>query len=129
MSKVICDICDTQFDAQLTHCPLCGAERRTDAVEVPDAPTAPELPKSHGKGGRFSNRSVRLRNQAGAAAAADAFDEILPEEPEVPNLEDTIAQFSAVQPETVAAEPVPEEDPAAPAPMPFPEIEDMEDDE
>lgn len=106
MRKVICDICDTQYDESLPQCPLCGAQHRADALTVNAAAPSANPPKSNTKGGRFSSKNVRLRQEAAQAG--------------VPDLEQTLAEFSLyAQPAREVSAPEPEED--------FPDIDwDME---
>ena len=104
MRKVICDICDTQYDESLPQCPLCGAQHRADALTVNAAAPSANPPKSNTKGGRFSSKNVRLRQEAAAAAADTAA------QAGVPDLEQTLAEFSLnAQPAREVSAPEPEE--------------------
>ena len=104
MRKVICDICDTQYDESLPQCPLCGAQHRADALTVNAAAPSANPPKSNTKGGRFSSKNVRLRQEAAAAAADTAA------QAGVPDLEQTLAEFSHnAQPAREVSAPEPEE--------------------
>ena len=104
MRKVICDICDTQYDESLPQCPLCGAQHRSDALTVNAEASSAKPPKSNTKGGRFSSKNVRLRQEAAAAAADTAA------QAGVPDLEQTLAEFSLnAQPAREVSAPEPEE--------------------
>ncbi len=74
MSKVICDICGTQYPESASQCPICGFARTDssknamDESEVEDIPAAERRPSV--KGGRFSTNNVRKRNRTAKQTGA-----------------------------------------------------------
>lgn len=67
MSKIICDVCGTQYPESAEQCPICGriraAGRKTAADDLVVDRSAEEN-RSRVKGGRFSKSNVRKRNQS-----------------------------------------------------------------
>lgn len=74
MSKVICDICGTQYPESAEQCPICGYARTDflknamDDSELEDVAAAPQRQKV--RGGRFSTNNVRKRNRTSRPAAS-----------------------------------------------------------
>lgn len=67
MSKIICDVCGTQYPENAEQCPICGCVRTPGSRPAADSfsfDTAyADSGHSHVKGGRFSKSNVRKRNQ------------------------------------------------------------------
>lgn len=68
MSKVICDICGTQYPDTADQCPICGYVREVTSQPqyVPDGERriSSRTSGSKTKGGKFSESNVRKRTQA-----------------------------------------------------------------
>lgn len=73
MSKVICDICGTQYPESAEQCPICGYARTDflknaiDDSELENISAVQQ--RSRVKGGRFSTNNVRKRNRASKQVA------------------------------------------------------------
>lgn len=67
MSKIICDVCGSDFPETAEQCPICGCAR-TDASREPVAQTMTDgnetVAYNYVKGGRFSKSNVRKRLRA-----------------------------------------------------------------
>lgn len=67
MSKIICDVCGTEYPETAEQCPICGCAR-TDAGQTSAADTVPgeeeTVAYNYVKGGRFSKSNVRKRLRA-----------------------------------------------------------------
>lgn len=71
MSKVICDICGTQYPDTANQCPICGYAREVPGQSKYDSDMLDFYPerteRTRSKGGKFSASNVRKRTQEEAA--------------------------------------------------------------
>ena len=76
MSKVICDICGTQYPDTADQCPICGYAREVPSQSQYDADMLGFYPerseRTRSKGGKFSASNVRKRTQEEAAPVKQA---------------------------------------------------------
>lgn len=67
MSKLICDVCGTQYPESAQQCPICGcANHANGAAEGLDEELVVPAPRERVRGGRFSAANVRKRNKNAA---------------------------------------------------------------
>ena len=65
MSKIICDICGTEYPETADQCPICGSAKQVsgDVLLASAAGNGARTEKTATKGGHFSNTNVRKRNR------------------------------------------------------------------
>lgn len=69
MSKIICDVCGTQYPESAEQCPICGCVRAAGGKTAADSIVTEEAQvesPSKERGGRFSKKNVRKRNKNAA---------------------------------------------------------------
>ncbi len=73
MSKIICDVCGTQYPESAGQCPICGRIRATSPKAASDdfiMEGSGEEYRERVKGGRFSKSNVRRRTQSAPRSEA-----------------------------------------------------------
>lgn len=69
MSKIICDVCGTQYPESAEQCPICGYVRAAAGKTAADSIIMDEAQvpsRPHERGGHFSKSNVRKRNKNNA---------------------------------------------------------------
>ena len=63
MSKIICDICGTEYPETAENCPICGCSKSMNLDELLDEELLQEDEDiiTHNKGGKFTEAAVDLR--------------------------------------------------------------------